>query len=74
MTAFDPIRSAHEELSGLSDVHRVLMRSERRAEEAMALAESELNAIRKINGFVRVTMDAMRQRINELEKASVSAK
>jgi hypothetical protein len=72
MTAcsFDPIRAAREELGGLSDVQRVLAQRERECEEAMSKAEIELNAIRKITGYVRISVDTIRQRIQELEKAS----
>lgn len=67
--AFDPIRAAREELAGLADVQRVLTQRERTCEEAMSLAETELNAIRKITGYVRISIEALRQRIAELERA-----
>jgi len=66
-TAFDPLKAAREELAGLSEVQRVIAHKERRAEEALSLAESEVNAIRKINGYLRISIDAMRRRITELE-------
>ncbi len=68
MSAFDPIRAAGEELASLADVQRALTQRERECEEAMSRAETELNAIRKIIGYVRVSVDATRQRIAELEK------
>jgi hypothetical protein len=70
MTAsyFDPLKAAREELAGLSEVARVLMQRERTCEESMSKAEQELNAIRKVNGYVRISMDQIRQRITELEK------
>jgi hypothetical protein len=64
---FDPVRAAREELAGLSDVQRALAARERHAEEALSLAESELSAIRKITGYVRISMDVIRARIQELE-------
>jgi phage shock protein A len=67
-TAFDALRAAREELGGLVDVQRTLLQRERACEEAMGKAEQELNAIRKITGYVRISMDAIRQRITELEK------
>jgi hypothetical protein len=68
MTAqFDPLKAAREELAGLSDIHRVLLQRERRCEEAMSEAESELNAIRKIIGYVRIGQDKLKERIKELE-------
>lgn len=68
--SFDPIRAAREELMGLGDVRRVLIQRERECEEAMSKAEVELNAIRKITGYVRISMDTIALRIAELEKAS----
>ena len=70
--SFDPIRAAREELSGLADVARTLSLRERECEEAMAKAEVELNAVRKITGYVRISMDTIRQRIQELEKAQAT--
>jgi hypothetical protein len=67
MSAFDPLRAAREELAGLGDVAKVLIQRERMAEEAMSLAEQELNAIRKVTGYLRISMDRIRQRIKELE-------
>jgi phage shock protein A len=67
-SAFNPLRAAREELAGLNDVYRVLIQREHRAEEAMASAEQELNALRKILGYVRITMDVLKQRIAELEQ------
>ena len=67
-TSFDALKAAREELVGLSDVARALSQRERIAEEAMSLAENELNAIRKITGYVRISMDTIRQRIAKLEK------
>jgi len=66
-TLFDPLKAAREELAGLNDVARVLLQRERAAEEAMGKAEQELNAIRKINGYVRIAAEAVRRRIEELE-------
>jgi hypothetical protein len=65
---FDPLKAAREELAGLSDIARVLAQHERQAEENMAKAEQELNALRKITGYVRISADTIKQRIAELEK------
>jgi hypothetical protein len=67
-TSFDPIKAAREELMGLSEVQRVLKTRERECEEAMGKAEQELNAIRKITGYVRISMETTALRIAELEK------
>lgn len=67
-TSFDPLKAAKEELMGLSEVQRVLKARERTCEEAMSKAEQELNAIRKITGYVRLSMETIALRIAELEK------
>jgi hypothetical protein len=46
---------------------RVLTQRERECEESMSKAESELNAVRKVTGYLRISMDAVRKRIEELE-------
>lgn len=67
-SAFDPVRAAKEELVGLNEMQRVLKARERECEEAMSKAEQELNAIRKITGYVKVSMQTIALRIAELEK------
>jgi hypothetical protein len=65
---FDPLKAAREELAGLNDVARVLLQRERICEEALGKAEQELNAIRKIAGYVRISMETIRARITKMEK------
>jgi len=67
-SAFDPLRAAREELAGMADVERVISQRERQAEEQMSLAEQELNAIRKLRGYLRITQDTLRERIAKLEE------
>lgn len=66
-TLFDPLKAAREELNGLADVQRVLTQRENACEDAMAKAENELNAVRKITGYVRISMDTLHARIAQLE-------
>jgi orotate phosphoribosyltransferase len=68
MTEFDPIKALREELAGLASVQAVITKSENAAEEAMGLAEVELNAIRKISGFVRIAIEERRARLRQLEE------
>lgn len=70
MTKFDPIKAAREELAGLASVQAVITRRENAAEEAMGLAEVELNAIRKIRGFVRIAIEEHRAKLRQLEEAA----
>jgi len=67
IAAFDPLKAAREELAGLNDILRVLMQRERRCEELMSEAENELNAVRKIIGYVRIGQDKLKECIKELE-------
>jgi hypothetical protein len=65
---FNPLRAAREELAGLNDILRTLTQRERADMEAMAAAEASLNATRKILGYVRITLDILRTRVQELEQ------
>jgi predicted nucleic acid-binding Zn-ribbon protein len=67
MTQFNPLRAAREELAGLDDINRVLNQREQKAMETLSQAESELNALRKILGYVRITRDILKKQITELE-------
>jgi len=70
MTEFDPIKALREELAGLASVQTVVTRCENAAEEAMGLAEVELNAIRKICGFVRIAIEERRTKLRQLEETA----
>jgi orotate phosphoribosyltransferase len=70
MTEFDPIKALREELAGLASVQAVITKRENAAEEAMGLAEVELNAIRKISGFVRIAIEERRAKLRQLEEAA----
>jgi hypothetical protein len=67
MSEFDPIKAAREELVGLHDVLAVMRRGERVAEEAMAAAESDLNAIRKLRGYAQLEVERLKARIASME-------
>ena len=68
MTKFDALRAAREELTALNDVLRTMNQRERAAEAAIALAESELNAIRKLRGFCQLSIETARKRMEELSR------
>lgn len=68
MSDFDPIKALREELTGLADVMNVIKRRERACEAAIGEAEAELNAIRKIVGFVRIEMEVRREKLLKLEE------
>lgn len=68
MTAFDPLKAVHEQLVAISDVLAALRSRENAAEQAMAMAESELNAIRKLRGFALDQQAGLRERLRRLEQ------
>jgi hypothetical protein len=68
MTDFDPAKALREELAGLADVMSAIRKRERTCESQIAMAESELNAIRKIVGFVRIEIEKRREQIHKLEQ------
>jgi hypothetical protein len=65
-TAFDPIKAVREEIAGLADVQNALARRERAEEANMADAETELNALRKIGGYVRIEIERKRATLDKL--------
>jgi hypothetical protein len=67
-TDFDPIKAIKEEISGLSDVHKVISLRVDQAAKAMGEAEIELNALLKLQGFARSEMDRKREVLQKLER------
>jgi hypothetical protein len=67
MTEFDPLRAAREEAAAMADVLATIIRRENAAEAAIAAAESELNAIRKLRGYAEIELGRIRDRIAALE-------
>ena len=65
--SFDQMRALREELAGLADVMGAIKARERACEAAIAAAESELNAVRKLVGFVRIEMEKRREQLRKLE-------
>jgi hypothetical protein len=64
---FDPARAWREELIGLKEIETAIRERERVCEEAMAKAEMELNAIRKLRGFARIQIEQIKNKIRALE-------
>jgi t-SNARE complex subunit (syntaxin) len=67
MTAFDPIRAQREILTGLADVHKVVLARARDAEQRLAEAEAEHNALAKIERFVADLITEAREKLEDLE-------
>lgn len=74
MSDFDKKRALREEIAGINEVVGAMGVVERRAEEAIGRAESELNAVRKLVGFAKIIReDKMSEmaRIEAEEKAAL---
>jgi hypothetical protein len=69
MTEFDPIKALREELAGLNDVLVTIAQRERQCQAEIAAAETELNAVRKLVGYVRIAIDERRAELHRLEQA-----
>jgi hypothetical protein len=72
MTEFDALKAAREEMAGLVDVLRTIGQRENAAELAMGMAESELNAVRKLRGYAYAEVGRLRERIRKLEEEVAS--
>lgn len=64
---FDPLRAAREELSGLTDVHRLMLTRARDTERQLAEAEADHNGAVKIEAFVRELVVKAGARVARLE-------
>ncbi|WP_065755242.1 hypothetical protein [Bradyrhizobium paxllaeri] len=69
MTEFDHIKALKEEITGLTEVRATLGKEERYAEEALGLAEAKMNALRKLRGFVDISIADKREQLRRLEQA-----
>ena len=67
MPDFDKKRALREEITGINEVVHAMATVERRAEEAIARAESELNAVRKLVGFARVIKEDKQTELTRIE-------
>ena len=68
MNKFDPVNALREELTGLGQVQVAIRRRANAANEAIALAETELNDIGKIEVFVRIAIEERRAKLRRLEE------
>ena len=73
MTDFDPIKAAQEEISGLVDVHRVILSRARHAERVAGEAEAEAAALKKTEGFMSVLLENARLKLKALTEARDAA-
>jgi hypothetical protein len=66
-TDFDPLRAAREELLGLSQVLTAISLRENAAEERIASAEEELNAVRMLRAYAKQQCEQVRDKIRAIE-------
>jgi len=66
MTAIDEQKALREQLQGMNETLNSIRRLENEAEEAMGKAERQLNDVRKVRGFLKIHVDAMRERLEQL--------
>lgn len=68
MTAFDPVKALKEELEALAGVTQVVSAARRDAEHRMGIAEAQLNAYAKMEGWLKVQREALMKRKDALEE------
>lgn len=67
-TDFEPARAIRDELRSLADLDRTISNRETTCEAQLTQAEVELNALRKIRGFVKIQMEKARAKLYRLEQ------
>jgi hypothetical protein len=67
MTAFDAIKALREEISGLMEVQKLVSLRARETERKLAEAETDHNALLKMEGTMSIVLDTMRARLRVLE-------
>lgn len=68
MSAFDPIKSLKEEISGLAETRQIVIRRERELSSKYGELEVELNAVISIRGFVDAELERKRAVLRQLEE------
>jgi hypothetical protein len=68
VSEFNPIRAMREEIRGLGEIEAVLCQRENALIAAAEAANVELNAVRKILGFLRILYDAKAAELRKLEQ------
>jgi hypothetical protein len=68
MSDFNPIKAAREELVALNEMEATIRRREQKCELQISEAETELNAVRKILGYVKLQIERARECLQKLEQ------
>lgn len=70
MNEFDPIKALQEEVSGLVDIHKLVLTHARDYERRLAEAEAEHNAFVKMEAFMKDMLDGARAKLRALQSAA----
>lgn len=63
---FDPLRAVSEELQGLFQIRNAMKTQERRASEAAAIADANLESVRQLLGFCDAELERKKAVRDEL--------
>jgi len=67
VTEFDPVRAQRDIVTGIDDVHKLVLARARHDEAALAEAEAQHNASVKMAAFMRGLLDEARAKLQALE-------
>jgi hypothetical protein len=67
MSEFDPVRALKEEISGMSDIARLVSTQARQSEAQLAEIEAKHNALLKLDAFVKELLGSMHERLRAME-------
>jgi len=67
ITQFDPAKAIKEELEGMAAVMHAVGAARRDAEHRLGLAESQVHAYGKIEGWLKIRREELFKRLKELE-------
>jgi|SRR5215471_17387811 len=70
MTEFDELHAAREQLQSLSEIAKVISTRRRELEQRLGEIEAEHESICKLDGFMRITVEAQRHRVERLIASS----
>jgi len=68
MSEFDPVKALKEELEALAGVMNTVGAARRDAEHRMGIAEAQLNAYAKMEGWLKIQRESLMKRKDALEE------
>lgn len=67
-------RGLQDALAALAQIEKDITNAEKRAEQRAGEAEAELNSLRRLHGFVTITIETHRARLRAITDAEQSPK